>query len=141
MIDITKCIATVVVFACYTMLFFNGFVYLLQANFEIFLDMSKEVMIKGFIIGLSGAFISEKLNLRFIPSGWIGAVLGLVIVNYLLIFTTVIFSPNLTPYKSFFPGSSLLYISQFLLMTIIGTFVYIFIKSIIPYFYERSVTG
>lgn len=127
-----KVISVVVLSAIYTMIFFNGFYYLTLANLGIHIDVNTDLMVKGFFIGLTGIFFSEKLNVRFIPFGWIGSLLGLQAVDF--IFTLA------TPFESFYKEGlryAVALNSKFLLMVIAGSVVYYAVKALARVFYSK----
>lgn len=122
--------------ALYTMLFFNGFYYLLifnvlVATLGLSLDVRIDVLIKGFIIGLSGAFIWDALNLRgFVPFGWIGSLLGLQLTNLIFMLAT--------PYGSMYEkgiGYVVALTFNFLITLIIGSVMYYWILKKLGTFY------
>jgi|Deesub1362A_J573_1020465.scaffolds.fasta_scaffold00151_2 hypothetical protein len=78
-----------VIFATYSMILFNGFYYLLLWNFDIFIKVADDVLIKGFLIGFTGALACDKLDVAgFIPFGWFGALAGLQLADFIFMLVT-----------------------------------------------------
>lgn len=139
---VEKDYAIVFIFStCYTMLYFNGIIYLIMSMFFPMLGIPLEsvtaaLMIKGFVIGFTGYLICELLRLRgFIPLGWIGSMVGLLIAEQIFIFTAAIFGFK---YASLY-GSYYLGISEFgmrlifIKMLVVGSFIYLLAKFLIKY--------
>jgi hypothetical protein len=127
MMDLKNKLLTIVFVALYTPLFFNWFIYLIQSNFEVLVDMETELLIKGFVIGFSGYLICNRLKFPyFVPYGWIGALIGFNFTNYFLI-------PLMTPYTSLLGlglGDTISMEFQFFKTVVVGSLFYAIGKSL-----------
>ncbi len=119
--DLKDKLLTIVFAALYTSLFFNWYIYLIQVNFEVMIDMSTELTQKGLLIGFSGAMICDRVKIAdFAPFGWIGVLVGFNATNYLII-------PWMTRYPSLLGldlAGTLAFEFLFMKMVVVGTVLY-----------------